>query len=121
MPADLRSILQIEVPVIVRIAHRAMPLDDAIAMVPGAIIELPKEATEDLDVLVNNKTIGHGRAVKVGENFGVRITRIGPVRNRVAALGESADAATPAPAIAGNAQQPAAPRQQSHGERATAA
>jgi flagellar motor switch protein FliN/FliY len=98
MPADLRSILRIEVPVIVRIAHRPMPLQDILAIAPGVIIELPKQAEEPLDVLVNNKSIGKGRAVKVGENFGVRISTIGPVDQRVRALGKGAATASAAPA-----------------------
>ena len=40
---------------------------------PGAIIELPKLADEPLEIMVGRKTIGYGRAVKVGENFGVSI------------------------------------------------
>ena len=34
-------------------------------------------ADEDLEVMVNNKPIGAGLAVKVGENFGVRVTYVG--------------------------------------------
>jgi hypothetical protein len=36
---------------------------------------------------VNNKVIGAGSAVKVGENFGVRVTNVGDVATRVQAMG----------------------------------
>jgi flagellar motor switch protein FliN/FliY len=52
----------------------------------GAIIEFLKSSEEPLQLLVNNKAIGLGEAVKVGENFGLRITQIGDVRQIVAAL-----------------------------------
>ena len=57
------------------------------ALAPGAILELPKLADEELEVLVNNKPIGLGTAVKVGENFGIRITYVGDLRHRINALG----------------------------------
>ena len=87
MPADLTSILCIEVPVIVLVARHKMPLRAVLDMRPGAIIELPKSADDDLEILVNDRTIGVGRAVKVGENFGIRVGSIGPVRDRIEAMG----------------------------------
>ncbi|MDY7108183.1 MAG: FliM/FliN family flagellar motor switch protein [Planctomycetota bacterium] len=113
MPADLQSILRIQVPVIVQIASRDMPVEDVLKLSPGAIIELPKLADEELEILVANKQIGLGTAVKVGENFGIRVSYVGDVRERIAALGrenvseeasgaeeEEADEDEPAAAIA---------------------
>ena len=90
MPARIESILMLEVPVIVHIAGRTMSLEDVMAMAPGTIIELPKSADDDLEILVNNKPIGTGTAVKVGENFGVRVTYIGDLTERINAMGEGA-------------------------------
>ena len=87
MPADIQSILKIEVPVMVQIASRSMTVDEVVNLTPGAIIELPKFSNDELDIMVSNKQIGLGRAVKVGENFGIRVTYIGDVRTRIAALG----------------------------------
>lgn len=87
MPTDLQTIFKLSVPVIVQIGGRSMCMDDVVALGPGAIVELPKVADEELDLLVNNKIIGKGQAVKVGENFGLRITSIGSPRERVEALG----------------------------------
>lgn len=90
VPADLRSILTLEVPFIVVIASRDLPVKEVMNLVPGAIIELPKLADEELEILVNNKPIGLGNAVKVGENFGIRITYVGNLKDRIRALGEPA-------------------------------
>lgn len=87
MPARIDSILRLEVPLIVQICRRTMPVDEVVAMVPGTIIELPKSADDDLEILVNNKQIGTGMAVKVGENFGVRVSYIGDLKSRITALG----------------------------------
>jgi flagellar motor switch protein FliN/FliY len=87
MPADLSSILRLEVPVIVQIAERSMPVADVVALNYGAIIELPKMVDEDLEILVNNKVIGTGVAVKVGEHFGIRVKSMGGLSERVSAMG----------------------------------
>jgi len=87
MATDVQTILKLEVPVIVQIGRRRMKLDDVLALGPGAILELPKSADESLDLLINNKPIGRGSAVKVGENFGIRISEIQSPRDRVEALG----------------------------------
>ncbi len=86
MPRDLHAILKLRVPVIVRLGERRMALDDVLALGPGAIVELPKPADQPLDLMVNNKAIGKGVAVKVGENFGLRVASIGDAQSRVAAL-----------------------------------
>lgn len=88
MPTDLNAILKIEVPVIVQIASRQMRVRDVANLAPGAIIELPKLADEDLEVLVSNEPIGLGTAVKVGENFGIRVTKIGNLEDRIRAMGD---------------------------------
>ena len=86
---NVEHILQLEVPIIVRLGEKKLPLRDVMLLVPGTILELPKAAESDLEMLVNNKVVGQGVAVKVGENFGLRITKIGDARARVMALGES--------------------------------
>lgn len=88
MATDVQTILQLRVPVIVRIGHRNMQMDDVLSLGPGAIIELDKTVEDDLDLLINNKPIGQGAAVKVSENFGLRITAVGPASQRIEAMGE---------------------------------
>ncbi len=89
MPADIESILKIEVPLIVQVASRVMPVAEVMSIAPGTIVELPKLADEELEVLVNNKQIGLGRAVKVGENFGIRISFVGDLEAKIAAMSEN--------------------------------
>ena len=57
-----------------------MTLDEVLALAPGSLVEFEKSAEEKLEILVNDRQIGAGEAVKIGENFGVRVTRIGDVR-----------------------------------------
>lgn len=84
---DLQSILQLEVPLSVQIASRQMTMREVANLSPGAIIELPKGADEELEIIVSNRQIGVGTAVKVGENFGIRVTYVGNLQDRIKALG----------------------------------
>jgi flagellar motor switch protein FliN/FliY len=86
-PVDLTRILQLEVPVIVKLAERKLTLGEVMRLGAGAIIEFSKSSDEPLELLVNNKAIGVGDAVKVGENFGLKITQIGDVREIIRSLG----------------------------------
>ena len=87
-PSDLLGrILRIEVPVIVKLAECKMPLARVVSLNTGAIIEFEKPADAPLDLMINNKCIGIGQAVKVGENFGLRITQVGTLREKIKALG----------------------------------
>jgi len=54
-----------------------MTVSQVMRLAPGTIMELPKSSEAKLDLLANNKVIGRGNAVKVGENFGLEITEIG--------------------------------------------
>ena len=69
-----------------RIASRTLPLSEELQLANGAILELGKNSEQPLHLLVNNQIIGEGEAVKVGENFGLRITAIGDLRDRLDAM-----------------------------------
>jgi len=108
---NLQRILSLEVPLVVPLGERIMTVRDVTTLVPGAIIELPKTSEAELDLLANNKVIGRGLAVKVGENFGLRITQINDSRSRLETAVTAAPAAEPAapsdPSIAPDSTTPA--------------
>lgn len=86
-PADLRRTLALAVPVIVTLAEQDMPVRKVLKFKPGSIIEFEQPFDADLALVVANRCIGAGQAVKVGENFGLRITQIGKIGNTIQALG----------------------------------
>jgi flagellar motor switch protein FliN/FliY len=105
MSSEVESILKLSVPVIVQLGRRSLSMDDVLSLGPGTIVELTKHHEEELELLANNKPIGSGTAVKVGENFGLRVNRVGDMRQRIEALG---DAETATPAVQGPADAPPA-------------
>ena len=85
--ADLQRILRLQVPVIVKLGERKLLLSEVMRLGVGAIIEFFKSSEEPLELMINNKTIAVGETVKVGENFGIRITQIGELKEIIASLG----------------------------------
>jgi len=86
---EVQRLLAIEVPVIVQLGVRRMNVGEVMRFSVGAIIEFSKSADEELELLANNKAIGKGHAVKVGENFGIKLTNISPVKETIRKLGSN--------------------------------
>jgi flagellar motor switch protein FliN/FliY len=88
--SELTRILRLEVPVIVKLAERKMSLAEVLRLGAGAIIEFSKSSEEPLELMINNRPIGFGDAVKVGENFGLKISHIGDMKQLIRSLGDEA-------------------------------
>lgn len=83
---ELHRILRMQVPVIVKLAERRLSVSEVMRLGVGAIIEFSKRSDEPLELLINNKAIAAGEAVKIGENFGLRVTTIGDIRDMIQSL-----------------------------------
>ncbi len=85
--AEVRRILRLEVPIIVKLAERKFACAEVLRIQTGSILEFSKSSEEPLELMINNKTIAIGEAVKVGENFGLKIVQIGDVKSIIKSLG----------------------------------
>lgn len=79
-----------ELPVTVELAHRDMTIESILAIGVGTIIEFAASFDSEHILHVALRPIGRGFAVKIGENFGLRITSIAPVEDRIESLGGGA-------------------------------
>jgi flagellar motor switch protein FliN/FliY len=84
LPLYTRSLLRIEVPLIVTLAAKKQSIAQIVELGPGAIIPFGKPCHEPLDVSVGGQHVAQGEVVKIGEKFGVRLTEIVPVAERFA-------------------------------------
>jgi len=84
---DLSRLLRLEMPLMVILAERTMTFREVLQLTAGSIIEFDRSSDSELQLQVGNRTIGQGLAVKVGENFGLHITQIRSVSDRVKAMG----------------------------------
>jgi flagellar motor switch protein FliN len=77
-PHTLDLLLDVRVSVSVEVGRVQMPVRQIMDLGPGAVIELQRSASEPVEIHANGKCIGRGEIVVVGEQFGVRITELGP-------------------------------------------
>ncbi len=81
--ANIGLIMDVKLPVKVRIGKKKMLLKDVLNMDIGSVIELNQLANDPLDILVDDHVIAEGEVVIVDGNFGVQITTIGTKRERL--------------------------------------
>ena len=73
---NISLLLDVKLPVKVRIGTKEMLLRDVLTMDIGSVVELNQLANEPLDVLVDNHIIAKGEVIIIDGNFGVQITDI---------------------------------------------
>ena len=83
---NIGLILDVKLPVRVRIGKKKMLLKDVLSMDIGSVIELNQLANDPLDILVDDNVIAQSEVVIVDGNFGVQITSIGSKRDRLTKL-----------------------------------
>jgi flagellar motor switch protein FliN len=82
--AALRAlrIMRVPVTVSVRLAERKMSLGTVVALVPGSLVTFNKSCEDLLDLYVNNHRFCQGEAIKIGESFGLKVTKVGLIEER---------------------------------------
>jgi flagellar motor switch protein FliN/FliY len=80
---NIALIMDVKLPVRVRIGKKRMLLKDVLNMDIGSVIELNQLANDPLEILVDNHIIAQGEVVIVDGNFGVQITTIGTKKERL--------------------------------------
>jgi len=84
--SNIALIMDVKLPVRVRIGKKKMLLKDVLNMDIGSVIELNQLANDPLEILVDNHVIAQGEVVIVDGNFGVQITSIGTKKERLTQL-----------------------------------
>jgi flagellar motor switch protein FliN/FliY len=80
---NISLIMDVKLPVRVRIGKKKMLLKDVLNMDIGSVVELNQLANDPLDILVDNHIIAQGEVVIVDGNFGIQITTIGTKKERL--------------------------------------
>ncbi|MDD5400204.1 MAG: flagellar motor switch protein FliY [Sulfurimonas sp.] len=81
--SNISLIMDVKLPVKVRIGKKKMLLKDVLNMDIGSVVELNQLANDPLEILVDDHVIAEGEVVIVDGNFGVQITTIGTKRERL--------------------------------------
>lgn len=66
----------IPVEVTVVLGKSKVSLDKVLSLSKGDLVELNRYAGEEVDLLVNGQLIGKGEVVAIGNNYGVKVTKV---------------------------------------------
>ncbi len=73
---NFERVLNIELKVNVVLGRTKMTLKDIFDLSKGSVIELDNSEDKEVEIYVNDRKIGYGHVVIVGQKFGVKITSI---------------------------------------------
>lgn len=80
---DISALMDVPITLSVEIGKKRMPIHDLVSLTPGSIVELEKEHSAPLDLLVNGTLIARGEVVVMGANFGLRLVDVVSPKERI--------------------------------------
>src|SRR5215510_11090325 len=84
---NLALLMDVQLPVSIRFGETEMLLEDIVKLGVGSIIELNCGVDEPVELIVNGKSLARGEVVTVDGFYGVRITEITNVGERISSFG----------------------------------
>jgi flagellar motor switch protein FliN/FliY len=75
-PANFKLVMDVELNVSLRFGQRQMPLREVLELASGSVIELDRQVSDPVELLLDGKVIARGEAVIVDGNYGLRVTEI---------------------------------------------
>ncbi len=85
--SNINLLMDVELPVTIRIGSTEMKLIDIMRLGLGSIIELEKLVDDPVEVLVNDTLVAKGEVVVYDSNFAIRITQVESRADRIRSLG----------------------------------
>jgi flagellar motor switch protein FliN/FliY len=83
---DLALVLDIPISITMEVGSTTITIRNLLQLNQGSVIELDRFAGEPLDVKVNGTLIAHGEVVVVNEKFGIRLTDVISLQERIQKL-----------------------------------
>lgn len=74
--AALSTLYDLTMPVSIELGRTKMTVQELLSLGRGAVIQLDRLAGEPMDVYVGDRRFAEGEVVVIGEQFGIRITRV---------------------------------------------
>lgn len=87
--SDAKSIAvlqEIDVRLSVEIGSTKLKIRELLSLNEGSVVELDRDSSQPVDILVNGTLLARGDVVTLGERFGIRISEIVTAGERVHAI-----------------------------------
>jgi flagellar motor switch protein FliN/FliY len=72
----LQFFRDLQLNIYIELGRTQMQIKEILELERGYVIELDKQASEPVDIFVNNKKIAEGEVVVIDKHFGIRITNL---------------------------------------------
>ena len=83
---NMAVLMDVQLPVSIRFGETEMLWEDAVKLGVGSVIELNSAVDQPVDLIVNGRSVARGEVVTVDGFYGVRITEISNVGERIRSL-----------------------------------
>jgi flagellar motor switch protein FliN/FliY len=71
---ELQHFLDIPIQITIRLADRTMKVRDILQLQLDSVVELPKSAGENVDILMNERLVAFGEVLELEDSTGIRLT-----------------------------------------------
>jgi flagellar motor switch protein FliN len=82
----LELLLDVELEASLRFGSRELPLGDILALGPGDVVQLDRQVSDPVDLIVADKIVARGEVVLVNGNFGLRVTEVAAPTKRLESI-----------------------------------
>lgn len=76
-------LLDVELEATLRFGSREIPLGELLELGPGDVVQLDRNVTDPVDLIIADKIVARGDVVLVNGNFGLRVTEVAEPRRRL--------------------------------------
>ncbi len=76
MPGNLDLLLDVNLKISVELGRAQLKFRDVLDLTTGSVVELGRQTSEPVDILVNGALLAAGEVVVVDDHFAVRITKL---------------------------------------------
>ncbi len=82
----IRLLMDVELEVSLRFGCKELPLGEILDLGPGDVVQLDRNVTDPVDLIVGDKIVACGEVVLVNGNFGLRVTEVASPRKRLESI-----------------------------------
>jgi flagellar motor switch protein FliN len=83
---SLELLLDVELEAALRFGSRELPLSEILDLGAGDVVELDRNVSDPVDLIVGDKIVARGEVVLVNGSFGLRVTEVASPRKRLESI-----------------------------------
>ena len=73
---EARHFLDVPMRITIQLSNRNMKVRDILQLQTNSIVDLPKSAGKDVDILINDRLVAFGEVMELEDSTGIRLTNL---------------------------------------------